>query len=92
MLEVSGADPVETGDGNFALYMMCSPAEAVSAMVPDDRAALAELRKSAPQGRRMRSAANAAAGAQPGFRAAAHRDAPIREALEMSALPDDAPP
>lgn len=37
MFEAFRVGPVETGDGNFTLYVTCSPAGAVSAIAADDR-------------------------------------------------------
>ena len=72
MFEAFRVGPVETGDGNFTLYMACSPAGAVSAIAADDRSGLAELRKRAPAGAAATCEPGlAAAGAQLGFRAAA---------------------
>lgn len=74
MFEAFRVGPVETGDGNFTLYMACSPAGAVSAIAADDRSGLAELREHAPAGVVTCEPALAAAGAQLGFRAAALSD------------------
>jgi hypothetical protein len=74
MFEAFRVGPVETSDGDFTLYMACSAAGAVSAIAPDDRAGLAELRKQAPAGAVTCEPGLAAAGAQLGFRAAALSD------------------
>lgn len=74
MLEAFRVGPVATSDGDFTLYMACSPAGVVSAIAPDDRAGLAELRARAPAGPATCEPELAAAGAQLGFRAAALSD------------------
>lgn len=75
MFEAFRVGPVPTSDGNFTLYMGCSPAGAVSAIAADDRAGLAELRKSAPAGAATCEPGLAAAGEKLGFRAAALSEA-----------------
>lgn len=74
MFEAFRVGPVETGDGNFTLYMACTPAGAVSAIAANDRAGLAELRKRAPAGAATCEPGLAAAGEKLGFRAAALSD------------------
>ncbi len=74
MIEAFRVGPVETSDGNFTLYMACSPAGAVSAIAADDRAGLAELRKRAPKGPATCEPGLGAVGKKLGFRAAALSD------------------
>jgi len=70
MLEAFRVGPVETTDGDFTLYMACSPTGVVSAIAPNDRAGLAELRKLAPSGPATCEPGLAKAGTKLGFRAA----------------------
>jgi len=70
MFEAFRVGPVVTDVGTFSLYVGCSPAGTVSAIAPDDRSGLAELRKQAPAGIVSCEPALAKAGAALGYRSA----------------------
>jgi len=74
MFEAFRVGPVETKEGNFTLYAACSPTGAVSAVAPDDRSGLAELRKRVPDGLASCEPDLASAGQALGYRSAALSD------------------